>query len=418
MSAQNPLQPTTDPYTADSASSVETPARTTRRRRRLGLLAAAGLAPVLVAGTAVAASAHKSVDLEVNGETQTVSTFAGSVGGLLEEQGITIDERDLVAPGEETALTSGDEIVVRDARQVTVTVNGEPQVVWTTALSQGELVSTLFESGRSVTMASRSLERPALGLPLVVDADVDVVADGATERVHLDGSATVADALDAAGVTTSETDRVDIGASEDGTVKVTVTRVVAGERTETEAVDFTTVERKDDSLYQGQTKVVQEGKAGERTRTYAILTVGGEEVTAALRADEVTTAPADRVVAVGTKERPAAAPAPAQRSAPAAPAAAASTRAPAPAPSAPAAPTGGVWAALAQCESGGNPGAVSANGLYYGLYQFSLGTWAAMGGSGLPSQASPAEQTQRAQALQARSGWGQWPACSAKLGLR
>ena len=41
-----------------------------------------------------------------------------------------------------------------------------------------------------------------------------------------------------------------------------------------------------------------------------------------------------------------------------------------------------------------------------------------MGGSGLPSQASAEEQTMRAQTLQARSGWGQWPACSKKLGLR
>ncbi len=77
-----------------------------------------------------------------------------------------------------------------------------------------------------------------------------------------------------------------------------------------------------------------------------------------------------------------------------------------------------MWAALARCESGGNPTAVSRNGLYYGLYQFSLPTWRAMGGSGLPTQASAAEQTARAQALQARSGWGQWPVCSVKIGVR
>ena len=60
---------------------------------------------------------------------------------------------------------------------------------------------------------------------------------------------------------------------------------------------------------------------------------------------------------------------------------------------------------------------MSSNGLYYGLYQFSLSTWRGVGGSGLPTEATPAEQTMRAQALQARSGWGQWPACAAKLGL-
>lgn len=76
-----------------------------------------------------------------------------------------------------------------------------------------------------------------------------------------------------------------------------------------------------------------------------------------------------------------------------------------------------VWDLLAQCESGGNPRTNTGNG-YYGLYQFSLGTWRSVGGSGLPSDASPAEQTKRAKILQARSGWGQWPACSRKLGLR
>lgn len=83
------------------------------------------------------------------------------------------------------------------------------------------------------------------------------------------------------------------------------------------------------------------------------------------------------------------------------------------------APTGdmSVWDRLAQCESGGNWSINTGNG-YYGGVQFSAATWRGVGGSGLPSDASREEQIARAQALQARSGWGQWPECSAKLGLR
>jgi hypothetical protein len=69
--------------------------------------------------------------------------------------------------------------------------------------------------------------------------------------------------------------------------------------------------------------------------------------------------------------------------------------------------------AIAQCESGGNPAAVSSNGMYHGKYQFSVATWAAVGGSGLPSQAPEAEQDMRAAMLYARSGPGQWPVCGA-----
>ncbi|MGH2838431.1 MAG: transglycosylase family protein [Thermoleophilaceae bacterium] len=69
--------------------------------------------------------------------------------------------------------------------------------------------------------------------------------------------------------------------------------------------------------------------------------------------------------------------------------------------------------AIAQCESGGDPTAVSADGMYHGKFQFSVATWQAMGGSGLPSQAPEAEQDMRAVMLYEQSGPGQWPVCGA-----
>ncbi len=79
--------------------------------------------------------------------------------------------------------------------------------------------------------------------------------------------------------------------------------------------------------------------------------------------------------------------------------------------------SGDVWDRLAACEAGGNWSINTGNG-YYGGLQFSLGSWRAVGGSGYPHQASKSEQIARGQMLQARQGWGAWPACSAKLGLR
>jgi hypothetical protein len=80
------------------------------------------------------------------------------------------------------------------------------------------------------------------------------------------------------------------------------------------------------------------------------------------------------------------------------------------------APAGGVWYELRMCESGDNYSINTGNG-YYGAYQFSLATWYGLGFSGLPSDAPPAVQDRAAQELQAEAGWGQWPACSAQLGL-
>ncbi len=79
------------------------------------------------------------------------------------------------------------------------------------------------------------------------------------------------------------------------------------------------------------------------------------------------------------------------------------------------------WYNLASCESGHNPSVVSSNGLYSGLFQFSEPTWRAVGGAQYAptaGQATPAQQLEMAIKLQQQSGWGQWPACSAKYGLR
>jgi peptidoglycan hydrolase-like protein with peptidoglycan-binding domain len=71
----------------------------------------------------------------------------------------------------------------------------------------------------------------------------------------------------------------------------------------------------------------------------------------------------------------------------------------------------GTLARIAQCESGGSPTAVSADGRYRGKYQFSRATWRAMGGTGDPARAPEAEQDQRAAALLARAGTSPWPVC-------
>jgi soluble lytic murein transglycosylase-like protein len=67
--------------------------------------------------------------------------------------------------------------------------------------------------------------------------------------------------------------------------------------------------------------------------------------------------------------------------------------------------------AIASCESGGDPGAISAGGDYRGKYQFDPGTWASVGGSGDPAAAPEAEQDMRAAILYSRAGSSPWPVC-------
>jgi hypothetical protein len=68
---------------------------------------------------------------------------------------------------------------------------------------------------------------------------------------------------------------------------------------------------------------------------------------------------------------------------------------------------------IAQCESGGDPTAVSRDGRYFGKYQFSRATWRSVGGRGNPARASEAEQDRRAAILYEREGTAPWPVCGA-----
>jgi hypothetical protein len=67
---------------------------------------------------------------------------------------------------------------------------------------------------------------------------------------------------------------------------------------------------------------------------------------------------------------------------------------------------------IAECESGGDPHAVSADGSYRGKYQFDYGTWASVGGHGDPAAAPEREQDYRAALLLSRSGSSPWPVCA------
>ena len=67
---------------------------------------------------------------------------------------------------------------------------------------------------------------------------------------------------------------------------------------------------------------------------------------------------------------------------------------------------------IAECESGGNPRAISPGGTYRGKYQFSRSTWHNLGGSGDPADAPESVQDRLALKLYRQSGTAPWPNCA------
>ena len=68
------------------------------------------------------------------------------------------------------------------------------------------------------------------------------------------------------------------------------------------------------------------------------------------------------------------------------------------------------WDAVARCESGGN-WAINTGNNFYGGLQYTVSTWRANGGSGMPQNASRAEQIRVAENVLKSQGLGAWPVC-------
>ncbi|MDK1277355.1 MULTISPECIES: resuscitation-promoting factor [unclassified Arthrobacter] len=376
-------------------------------RRGVKLLGQATVMVCLLLGLVAYVGATKSVVLTVDGESQEVQTFDGTVADVLAKADVSVRTADRVTPEPTAALEDGATIEVQRARAVDVMVDGNGTTVHTTGETVADLVSELRVSARSAVSAPLDTSLAGLdgSISISTPKTVFVTVDGQTHERNTT-AATVRDLLKESGVSLAAADRVSAprSAALVNGMGLKVTRIAAGvEQTVTEPVPFTSSEVPNADLLEGEKKVTTAGVNGERSRVFSVTLVDGKEVSRSLLKDSVTKEPVAEAVAKGTKKRPEAKPA-----------------TPAAGGGGGEAPTSGTWASLAQCESGGNWHINSGNG-YYGGLQFSQSSWLGAGGGAyapVASDATPEQQIAVAERLRANGGWGHWPSCSSKLGLR
>ena len=368
---------------------------------RTTVISVAAATALLVAGTAATAigTSYRHVTVEVDGVTHDVSGFFTTAGDALNTAGVSVGAHDLIAPASDQSVANGDTVVVRTATEYNVTVDGNQTTAWSTASSIHGVLAALPVSASSMA-ADRSYSRAEMPVAGAGET-IHVIADGTTTDVVASSDEGATAILEKAGISAGPIDRVTLEHN-GGEATLRVARVVRGNVTSTNEIPYETEEREDAEAEEGTEKTVQEGAAGsEVTETYQETVDGNVTVSAVL--STTRTEPTKRIVSKGTKAKKTE------------DAASKSSSSAASAPAAVSGDDAAIWAAIAQCESGGNPSINTGNG-YYGMYQFSLPTWRSVGGSGLPSDASAEEQTMRARMLQQRSGWGQW-GCAYKLGL-
>ncbi|MET8504605.1 ubiquitin-like domain-containing protein [Streptomyces sp. NPDC004787] len=375
-------------------------ARRAARRRKASPPAAEGLRRLvpqalvvafLAGGTSAFVANDKAVRLSVDGVPRTLHTFADDVEELLADEGLAVGAHDIVAPGPGAALTSGDEVVVRYGRPVSLTLDGRRRQVWTTARTvDGALRQLGVRAEGAYLSVSRSapISRHGLALDVRTERAVTFLADG-RERTVRTNAATVREAVEEAGITLSGQDTTSVPLDSfprDGQT-VAVLRITGTREIREEPVPFAVERTRDPELFAGTELVERRGVPGVRRVTYTLRTVNGVRQKPRRTGEELVREPVSQRVRVGTR----------------------------PLPTSVAGADGLNWGALAACESGGRPDAVDPSGTYGGLYQFDPGTWRALGGTGVAQDAPAAEQTFRAKKLYVQRGASPWPHCGRRL---
>ena len=360
---------------------------------------------MLVGGAATAVAAQKSVTVDVNGQATNVRTYAGNVGGALEAAGVDLGTQDLVYPAPGDKLSSGDTVTVRTAKPVALVVDGAEQQVTSTAATVADLIG---EAGVNAAASTDIDPNQPVTDGMTVDITTPKIVsinDGGNIIYTSAAKKTVGQLLAARGVTVDSDDRLNVplDAPVQENMDIRIDRVEVSETVETVEFDAPATYVDDASLEQGTEEVRQQGVKGEKKVTHRTITVNGQVESADEISEKETRPAAPATIARGTKAATATA------------AASGNTGA-----AAPAVAGGSVWDAIAACESGGNWSINTGNG-YQGGLQFSQSTWAAYGGTQYAPTADQATREQQiaiAEKTQAAQGWGAWPACTAKLGLR
>ncbi len=189
----------------------------------------------------------KTITVAVDGKEYKVITFKSTYGAALKSSNIVVGPKDKATPSLDSKVEDGSIINIKRAVNVMVEVDGE-QIGIKSAEDNVE----------------KMLEAEGIGLN-----DLDKVYPSKTSKLQ------------------------------DG-IKVEVVRVVSKDIKQLSTVAYGTVVKNDSSMEQGTSRVIQQGKSGEKETVTRVIYENGKEVSKKVIAETVKAQPVQKIVAVGT----------------------------------------------------------------------------------------------------------------------
>ena len=359
-------------------------------------MATGSMLATLLVGGGLAVVNKKDVTIDVNGQQMDLVTMSNSVEGALKQAGIKIGPDDLIVPSPSERLTRTESIKVRSAKSVAVVVDGQEKTIKSTALTVDELVSEIGGVNEGDLLSKgRDTVIPADGMKLdITRPKVVSINDGGDVTYTQMAASNVGDLLRRRNINLNPEDVAtpSITSPVKAGMDVRIDRVRTDQVRETVPFEAPANYKDDATAFEGDEVVEEAGTPGSKEVKRSIRIVNGKEESNTVISEKEVTPAKPATIKRGTKAKA----------------------------SAPSVANGSVWDSLAQCEAGGNWAINTGNGFSGGL-QFTPSTWLAYGGGQYAPQAHLATREQQiavASKVQAGQGWGAWPACTAKLGLR
>ncbi|MFJ5768090.1 ubiquitin-like domain-containing protein [Lysinibacillus sp. NPDC093210] len=248
----------------------------------------------------------KTVTLSANGDAIEVATHAKTVEELLQNQNIDVAAHDKISPSLNAKIVNGLAITWEQAKEVTISVDGNQSKVWTTE----KLVKNILKEA-NIEVSEHDTLKQSLDTEVGADNKIDIqkafqvtLVDGLENRQVWSTSTTVANFLKQQGIQLNEFDRVENNLEDVITPesKIAVVRVEKVIDVVEDSLDFAIEKKQDASLLKGKQKVVTTGEKGKISRTYEVVKENGKIVAKNLQSEKVINEPKKQVVAVGTKQ--------------------------------------------------------------------------------------------------------------------
>lgn len=256
---------------------------------------------------------HEALKAEVvfaaDGEEQTVKTNNETVGELLEELGINVEEDDQLSHSIDAKIIDGMEINFEKAYTITMEIDGKVSEYVTTAATIGQFLDEAgFDFTKYDKVSASKIEFINKNRKIDVEKAFQVkLTDGDQKAKKIWTTAmTVEQFLEENEIEMSKHDKVkpELDEELDSESKVKITRIEKETEESEEEISFKTEEKTDSSLEKGKSYIDQEGKKGKVLKTYEVTYKNGEESDREVIEEKVLKESKKQIIIVGTKPKP------------------------------------------------------------------------------------------------------------------